>query len=234
MNEVNRKATDQPQRPAWADGRSLLVFGGSFDPPTNAHVQLPEYVRQAIDLDLVLYIPAGRAPHKLDQKQTDAAHRLAMLQLALQDQPNAAIWDIELPSVTQSQGQCRCEDRSQGKPSYTVATLESLRALVGSGVAVRFLMGTDQLLIFDSWCQPARIEQLAEPVVMVRPPHTRESVLAELAGDQRDRWAGRLIEVPTMDISSTAVRQRVRAGRAIDNDVPAAVTHYIDEHHLYR
>ena len=65
----------------------ILLFGGSFDPPHHAHIALPKQAAKAIGADLIAYIPAGRAPHKLDREQTDPQHRLAMLRLALDDRP---------------------------------------------------------------------------------------------------------------------------------------------------
>ncbi|MEM8738793.1 MAG: hypothetical protein AAGG38_10005 [Planctomycetota bacterium] len=70
-------------RPDLTPYRRPLLFGGSFDPPHLAHRHLPQFVAHALAADAVFYLPAGRAPHKLGQRQTDPRHRLAMLRLAL-------------------------------------------------------------------------------------------------------------------------------------------------------
>lgn len=200
--------------------KNILLFGGSFDPPHRAHVALPQQSAQAIGADLIAYIPAGRAPHKLDQVQTDPQHRLAMLRLALDAQPGAVPMVVLTDEV----------DRGPGEPSYTVDTLEALHQRVDTGATLRLLIGADQLRIFDSWRKPARIIELAEPVVMVRPPDTREGLLDSLPSDQREAWARRFVAVDQMDISSTQVR-----GQAGSSDMICdAVTDYIRTHALYR
>ena len=201
--------------------RSLLIFGGTFDPPHVAHITLPQIVRKTLGLQAVAYVPAARPPHKLDQQQTPAHHRLAMLRLALADQPHTLILTDEL-------------DRADtGKPSYTIDTLESLKTRLPESAVMRLLIGVDQLLIFDKWKSALRIEQLAEPVVMLRPPHTRESVLDRLPPDQQSKWSARLIDVPPMDISSTAIRDRLAKHQSVDELLPSAVIDYIHVHHLY-
>ncbi|MEM7627737.1 MAG: nicotinate (nicotinamide) nucleotide adenylyltransferase [Planctomycetota bacterium] len=202
--------------------RRLLIFGGSFDPPHIAHVDLPGQVAAAIDADVVVYIPAGRAPHKLDKQQTDPAHRLAMLRLALADVPNAIVLDDEIRRA------------ADGRPSYTVETLDDLRTRISPDAEMRLLIGTDQVDIFESWYEWLRIIELAEPVVMMRPtsgaPNHEDSERSELPSV----WRSRVVEVTPTDISSTAVRRRVRDGRPLDGWVHPDVAAYIERHGLYR
>ncbi|MFW6058621.1 MAG: nicotinate (nicotinamide) nucleotide adenylyltransferase [Phycisphaeraceae bacterium] len=205
------------------DARYILIFGGTFDPPHRAHVELPEIVRGRLGADCIAYVPAARSPHKLDQQPTDAAHRLAMLRLALEDQPRAVIVTDELDRAAQGDD-----------PSYTVETLQQLRERLGPEVRLRLLIGADQVPAFEKWKDPKRIIELAEPVVMLRPPDTAESLLAALPDDAARRfWARRLMPVPALDVSATMVRQRVRAGEPIDDLVPEAVARYIAEQGLY-
>ncbi|MBX2851701.1 MAG: nicotinate (nicotinamide) nucleotide adenylyltransferase [Phycisphaeraceae bacterium] len=203
--------------------KNILLFGGSFDPPHRAHIELPQQAAKAIGADLVAYIPAGRAPHKLDREQTDPQHRLAMLRLALSDQPG------EVPSVVLSDE----IDRGADQPSYTVDTLESLKQRVEPGTTLRLLIGADQLRIFDSWRNPERIIELAEPAVMVRPPDTQEALVADLPSDQREDWATRLIETEQIDVSSTDIRAQAGAGIR-DEMVCDSVAAYINQHGLYQ
>jgi len=201
-------------RPDLSAYRRLLIFGGSFDPPHTAHVELPRRVAQAIDADVVVYVPAGRAPHKLDKVQTDPAHRLAMLRLALANEPGTEILTDEIDRV------------ADGRPSYTVDTLEQLNQRIAPDAQMRLLIGTDQVSIFDSWYQAERVIELAEPVVMMRPPTT--------ADDLPPAWRPRVVAVPTTDVSSTAVRQRVAEAKPVDDMVHPDVAAYIAQHGLYR
>jgi len=204
--------------------KNILLFGGSFDPPHRAHVELPQQAAKAIGADLIAYLPAGRAPHKLDREQTDPAHRLAMLRLALDDRPG----DVPTTVLTDE------IERGPDEPSYTVDTLEALHQRIDPDARLRLLIGADQLRIFDSWREPERIIELAEPVVMVRPPDTRASLLASLPDDRRDDWTARLVDASQIDLSSTAIREQAAAGLPGDGSICDAVAAYIEQHGLYR
>lgn len=198
-----------------------IIFGGSFDPPHLAHVHLPELARQAIGADVIVYIPAAISPLKPDRVLVDPAHRLEMLRLALRDREHAVILTDELDRA------------ADGRPSYTVETLEALHARYPH-LHMRLLIGADQLAQFDRWRNPQRIIELAEPLVMVRPPATRESVLDMLpTGYSHDEWRNRLIDLPLMDISATEARRRIAQGEPTDDLLDPAVAAYIAKHHLY-
>jgi len=202
---------------------SILLFGGSFDPPHRAHVKLPLLARQAIGAEVVAYIPAACPPLKTGPVLTPANHRLHMLELALRDQPRAVILTDEI------------DRRENDEPSYTIDTLERLRRKLGEKPVFRLLIGTDQLRVFDRWRSFRRILELAEPLVMLRPPDTRRRLLSELpTGFDPAQWMARLVDLPRMDISSTKVRQRLAAGEAIDDLVPPAVATYIRRNNLYQ
>jgi len=204
-----------------ASCHSAIIFGGSFDPPHRGHMQLPELARRAIRADAVVYIPAAISPLKTDRPLTDPVHRLAMLRLALRDAPHAVIRTDELDRAADEQ------------PSYTVDTLEQLHARYPH-LHMRLLIGADQLAQFDRWRDPDRIIALAEPLIMVRPPATHESVLDELpAGYDRDTWRPRLLDLPLIDISARDIRRRLAQGEPIDDMLDPQVQTYVRHHHLY-
>ena len=200
--------------PDLARFRRLLIFGGSFDPPHVAHAELPLLVAAQIGADVVVYVPAGKAPHKLDKVQTDPQHRLAMLRRAVSELPHAVVVTDEIDRV------------ADGRPSYTVDTLEQLAPRLHPEAEMRLLIGTDQVDIFDSWHRAERVIELAEPVVMMRPPTT--------ADDLPEAWRSRVVAVPTTEVSSTAVRARVAAGESLDGWVAPEVAAYIAECGLYQ
>lgn len=196
----------------------LLVFGGSFDPPHLAHVTLPMYVLEQLGADLAAFVPAARSPHKSVVTAT-AIDRLAMLRLALHDQDRAIVVTDEI-------------DRAiMGQPSYTVDTLEALRSRLRPQTTMRLLIGTDQVRAFDRWRSPHRVIELAEPVVMLRPPDTAQALLKSL--ENPGPWEARLLTVPSMEISSSEIRGRLACGEPVNDLLDPAVTRYITQHRLY-
>ncbi|MHC5114421.1 MAG: nicotinate (nicotinamide) nucleotide adenylyltransferase [Planctomycetota bacterium] len=189
-------------------GERILLFGGTFDPPHRAHVELPQLVAGKLGCDRIVYIPAAASPHKTDDDTTDAVHRLAMLRLALGDRPNVTISTIEL---------------DRGGVSYFVDTLRALRADLGDDVDLRFLVGADQALAFDRWKDPEEILRLATPAVMLRP---REDLPDE-------RWREWIVETPLIDVSATELREHLRDGRDVSDVLDPAVVEYIRAHGLY-
>jgi len=205
-----------------AGARRLLLFGGSFDPPHRAHVALPRLVRRRLEAERVVYVPAAQSPHKRDRQPRSATHRLAMLEAALAEADDAVILTLELDRA-----------RKTGRLSYTVETLEQLHAAL-PGTELRLLIGADQVPVFHKWYQADRITELAEPVVMLRPPETIESLLNEVPHPQRELWRRRILELPPMDVSATAVRQRLAADEPVDHLLPPGVVQYVNEKGLYR
>ena len=178
-----------------------IVFGGSFDPPTRAHIDLALAARDLIDQAAWLVIvPAARSPHKQQGPRASDADRLAMLTSALRDADRAAIWTDELDRAGDS------------TPSYMVTTLERA-ALVAPAARLRLLIGADQAASFHRWREPRRIIELAEPAVILRAPaltpEDLRCILAE-AGAWSDaeieRWLGRVLPMTSIDASATEAR----------------------------
>lgn len=209
------------------NAQSRLLFGGTFDPPHRAHVELPQIAARELGCDRIVYIPAAinplKAPHAPAPPQpppTPGHHRLAMLRLALQDAPSAEINDIEL--------------NRQG-PSYTIDTLRALRTDASNAF---LLIGADQALDFHRWKDWREILERATPAVMLRPPWTADSFAAALREryDQNEarQWQGWTLQtLPTIDISATDVRARARQHRPLTGLVPPTVEAYIRTHGLY-
>ena len=192
-----------------------LVFGGTFDPPTLAHITLPRAAAVHVGADLVRYMPAGVSPHKTDAPQSDAHHRVAMLTLALDGAEDVLIDLSEL---------CR-----EG-PSYSVDTLEHLASTWPA--ERRLLIGSDQAEVFHRWHRYLDIEALAEPLVMLRDDADADIVLSAIEAGQgaeaASRWRSRLLQLDCHAESSSAVRNNGRI-----DQVAAPVADYIKRHALY-
>ena len=192
------------------------VFGGTFDPIHLGHLIVAEDARVALELDKVLFIPAGQPWFKSYRQITDARHRLAMVRLAVEGNPAFDVTDIEI--------------RRTG-PSYTVDTLTELR---GQHPHAEFIviLGVDALREIDRWHQPRQLFEQASVVGMARPGASLDlSVLnAAIPGASRRM---RLLDSVLIEISGTEIRQRVTAGQSIRYRVPAAVERHIHDNGLY-
>ena len=189
----------------------LGVLGGTFDPPHVGHLLAASDAFEALSLDRLLFVPAKVPPFKSRTVQASADQRQHMLELTLGDDPRFQASRIEL-------------DRDG--LSFTVDTLEALQRETPGG-SLFMLIGEDLASQIASWRDAARIADLAKIVVLVRAtPGTQsalESTLPML------RLATRRIE-----LSSTEIRERVKAGRPIHGFVTDAVAAFINAAGLYR
>jgi len=195
------------------------VLGGTFDPIHHGHLAAAEECRAALDLDLVLFMPAGQPPHKRGRVISPAADRVVMVELAIATNPFFRLSRVDV-------------DRDG--PSYTVGALEQLRLEWGLEARFWFLMGADSLADILTWRDPARLIELCRVVAVNRPDAPQpapEKLDAELPGaSQRID----VVEMPAMDISGTDLRARVKAGRPVKYQLPEAVEQYVTERGLYR
>lgn len=202
----------------------VLIFGGSFDPPHRAHLDLPNAVRRALGFDAVAYVPAAISPFKTETPPTPSHHRLAMLRLALGESEAVRILTDELDRAEQA--------GPDAPPSYTVDTLRNLASRTAA--TMRLLIGTDQALLFHQWKDAGSIVELADPVVMLREPMSADEFLDSLDGEAtRAFWKPRLVVVPGLEVSSTALRTSLALGET-PGLLVEPVSAYIREHGLYR
>ncbi|HET6777693.1 MAG TPA: nicotinate-nucleotide adenylyltransferase [Gemmatimonadales bacterium] len=183
------------------------LFGGSFDPVHHGHLIVAQVAVEALGLDSLRFVPVREQPFKLGRHQSAPEHRAAMLALAIAGTPAFALERTEL---------------ERPAPSYTVHTLEELRRRDPASELV-LLLGADAASELHAWHQAERIPQLAHVVVFARPG---SSVPASPA-------ISRVIQVPSIDVSATDIRRRVRQRRPIRYWVPDAVAKYIMRHQLY-
>jgi len=200
------------------------VFGGAFDPPHLGHRALAETALAQLRLDVLHVLPTGQAWHKT-RSLTDAAHRLAMCEIAFGDLRHLCLDAREIQRTG---------------PSYTVDTLAEL-AREYPGAQLFLLLGADQLQAFKSWVRWPEVLALATLVVADR----AQDIGAD-AALQQDQVLdlGRVdlpferLHMPLTNISATAIR--ARAGQSANRRdaeallVPEAVARYISHHHLYQ
>jgi nicotinate-nucleotide adenylyltransferase len=198
----------------------LGILGGTFDPVHYGHLLLAECCREQCELDAVWFLPAAVPPHKRAQELTPAPQRIEMLNLAVAGHPAFSV--------------CTCET-DRGGVNYTVDTLTRIHE-EDPARELFFLMGEDMLLDLPHWREPAKVCELALPIVVHRAgmPPLDFNCLAGVTTPQRiDEILRRHVEMPEIGISATDIRHRAAAGKSIRYQTPRAVEKYIQTHKLY-
>jgi nicotinate-nucleotide adenylyltransferase len=197
---------------------NLGVLGGTFDPPHHGHLAIAAAARQKLELQRVIFIPAGQPWLKTEMPVSPSADRFEMVRLAIKPFPEFDISRIEI-------------DRAG--PSYTYDTIRQLRADLPNGVDVFFLLGWDSLSQLPRWHEAARLVQQCQLVAVPRPSHARpdladlERVIPGITGRVT------MLDIPEVNISATDIRQRFARGLSAADLVPPAVETYIRDHGLY-
>ena len=185
------------------------IFGGSFNPVHNGHIMLAQYLAQHSHLDEVWLTLSPQNPLKISNSLLDDNHRLAMLNLAIANQPQLKVCDIEL---------------EMPRPSYTINTLDELSR---SYPDYRFniVIGGDNWNIIDRWKDYQRIINEYGVVVYPRPGY-------ELSSTNNSNVV--VVEAPLADISSTEIREAFANGKEARHLIPQKVAEYIIKHDLYK
>ena len=197
----------------------IAVYGGTFNPIHNAHLHWMRSFAEAMQFDRIILMPSHTPPHKSGKALASPEDRLAMCRLAVANEA----FPVEVSEM----------EIRRGGASYTADTLEALHR-ENPQDELFLLMGEDMFLSLAKWYDPQRIFRYAK---ICAAPRSREG-LANLAAYEKTLAAlGAqcfLKEIAYLPVSSTMVREAVRARKSIRALVPEAVAAYIETHGLYR
>ena len=195
------------------------VMGGTFDPVHLAHLLIAEEARLELDLERVIFMPAGQPWLRADERLSPAVDRLRMVELAVASNPYFETCSREI---------------DRGGTTYTVDTLEEMVERSDEDTRIFFIVGADALAEFQRWKNPERILELCELAVVSRLGH----------GDfDRKDWEARfsggaskvnILKTPQIGISGSDIRSRASRGESLRYMVPESVAEYIREHNLYQ
>ena len=185
------------------------IFGGSFDPVHLGHLLVAQAAREELNLDRLFFVPAAQSPFKPDSRPTSARERMAMLRLALAGVPWCEVDEQEI---------------QRGGISYSIDTVrEYVRRFAGARVF--YLIGADNVVALTKWRDANELARLAEFVVIPRPGEPTTPFPAP--------FRGQLLSGFPFGVSSSQIRNRVRAGLSIHHLVPSGVAERIANNRLY-
>lgn len=203
------------------------IFGGTFDPIHNGHLQMAIEAKGSLGLDEIKFVPCHCPPHR-DTPVLTSRQRLALLSLALEGQEGLTVDDREL-------------HREQA--SYTVDTLLSFRQEYGEAVSLVLLMGADAFAQLTTWHQWQQLRQLAHIAVMARPDSATpiHGILNEWVAHansaeiitQQPSGGLVMLSQSLLPISATHIRQQLMNNESV-TDIPSVVADYITQHSLYQ
>lgn len=211
--------------------RRVGIYGGTFDPVHNGHLEVARAVRQCFELDEIVFVPACVPPHKRSANITSAFHRFAMLALATEADQRLLVSTVELDAP----------DRP-----YAVDTVsrmqDELRRLF-------FIIGADSWAEINTWHEWQRLLKMCDVVVVTRPGYVIEQRVENFIDtrgmdQQQVRETIRAVSAPRVlvtdvamvDVAATDIRRIARAEKfdELKTMVPLSVAAYIQKHRLYR
>lgn len=194
------------------------ILGGTFDPIHFGHLATAESVRESFALDEILFIPSARPPHKVERHVTPEVHRLMMTYLATQSNEKFTVSPMEF---------------LRDGLSYTLDTMNALREKFGAAAELFFIIGADSMADLSKWYRARELVSKVHFIATKRPGVEVDlPALEEFFGAERMAHIHQ-VETPGLEISSTDIRARVKAGRSIKYLVPEIVEEYIAKERLY-
>ena len=187
--------------------KRLGLMVGTFDPIHNGHLRVAEEMREALELDAVLFIPTGTPVFKRDQHVTDPEVRFAQVRDAVEGNPHFDVSRIEI-------------DREGD--TFTVDTLRQLRAHYPENVELYFIVGSDSAATVGKWRGCAEVAELAHLAVAVGRPGSADAETLEKVIMEAAPFKLHLVRVSILEISSTNIRQRLAEGKSVRYLVPSS------------
>lgn len=193
----------------------LCVFQGTFNPIHNAHLAMANWVKDNLDFDTILFIPAYKPPHK-EFDDDLATHRYAMVKLAIDGEPAFNISNIEYQN---------------SKYSYTYLTILELYKRYKIEGKISFIIGSDAFFEFVDWYEAQKLKELIEFIVFSRDDEMDKARLLKM----RERgYNFKMAGMNFINVSSSMLRERIKKGKPVDKIIPAKVLEYIRENELYK
>lgn len=195
------------------------IFGGTFDPIHIGHIHIAYEALYSLNLDKILFMPAGNPPNKLNKQITDAKIRYALVNKAIEKEEGFEISDYEI---------------NKKENSYTYETIE-LFSKLQSNTEWYFLLGADSLMDLGNWKNVDRLLNSCRLVVYNRAGFEVEKVLKQKKYLE-NKFNNKItfLDMPIIDISSTSIRKSIKEGRNINYLLPRGVDNIVEKLQLYK
>ncbi|MGL5348091.1 MAG: nicotinate-nucleotide adenylyltransferase [Peptostreptococcaceae bacterium] len=222
-NLVNTAKTknDNKLKSFESNGEKLKIgiMGGTFDPIHYAHLATAEFIRDKYKLDKILFIPSGNPPHKQKKKIVDKYDRYKMVVLATRNNDDFIVSDIEI---------------EREKKTYTIDTLRELNEKYPN-TKIYFITGADAICDIETWKDVEENFKLATFIAATRPGISLLRAQEKIENLTK-KYGAKIISVyvPSLDISSTYIREQIKEGRSVRYLVPESVEKYINNNSLYK
>ncbi len=208
------------------------LLGGSFNPIHFGHLRAAEEVREALNLDLIYFVPAASPPHKVEGELAPAEHRLQMVRLGTKGNRHFMVSDVEIRRIGRS---------------YTVDTVRFFLSTLRQPATLYLMIGADQFAELETWKDSAELASLCNLIVHSRPrdgdsspPRVSLAALSKLgytqSSDHYVHSSGQtlsFLSTTYIPVSATAVRQMIAQGKSARYLVPGDVIDYIERHSVY-
>ncbi len=195
--------------------KRIAIMGGTFDPIHYGHLVVAEEVRTKFNIERVLFMPTGNPPHKKDKTVSSSEHRYLMTVLATVTNSHFDVSRIEI-------------DRTGY--TYTIDTITELKKIISEDTTVYFITGADAIHHILTWKEPEKLFSLCEFVAVTRPGYVTQ--ISEI--EKRFESKIHFLKVPSLDISSSDIRTRIKEGKSIKYMLPEEVENYIYKFELYK
>jgi len=190
------------------------IFGGSFNPPHNGHVNIAVQAKEELGLDKMLIMPTGTSPHK-GKALVGFNSREYMCRLAFGRLPGFEVTDIEGKSV---------------RKSYTIDSQRLLKKQYPQGTAFYLLIGADMLFYFDQWHEHDALLNECHVVAAAR-EQGQFTNMVEYATDELGKI--KVLNLEVTEVSSGQIREKIAAGADVGDLVPERVLKFIQEKKFY-
>lgn len=192
------------------------ILGGTFNPIHLAHLYIAYEAKSQLNLDKIIFMPAGSPPHKKDKEVLEASLRYNMVCEAIKNYEDFEISDYEIHKAGYS---------------YTYETLEKFKS---ENNELYFITGADCLMDIEKWKKPEEIFKLSKLVVFNRPGYSKKNLIIQKDKiEMKFNTSIKFLDIIDLEISSSMIRERIEEGKRVDFFLSKEVLDYIKENNIY-